>query len=241
MSHMKKTFAYIALMLSALSCKKDNYEAPSSTLSGHITYNGVPVNISSKDVTFELWEPGWGKNGAINVNVKEDGSYSALLFNGNYKLIIPPSQGPFRSVTNPETKSDTMLLVINGDRQLDIEVMPYYMIRDAKMELNGTTAVVSNCRLEKIITDVNAREVETVYLYLNQTQFVDATNYVARTSLAGTDIADPANVQLSVNIPAVISGNGTTGDQDYVFARIGVKISGVEDLLFSEVQQINLK
>lgn len=238
---MKKIFAYIILVLTAFSCRKDNYEAPSSSFSGHLTYQGVPVNVSSKDVTFELWEPGWGKSGAITVGVNQDGSFSALLFDGNYKLIIPPSQGPFRSVTNAETKSDTMLLTMSGTREMDIEVMPYYMIRDAKMELSGTTAVSSSCRLEKIITDVNARDVETVFLYLNQTTFVDGTNYIARTSLAGGDITDPANVQLSVNIPDVISGNGTTGDQDYVYARIGVKIAGVEDLLFSEVQQINLK
>lgn len=238
---MKKIFVYTTLILTAFSCRKDNYEAPSAMLSGHITYQGVPVNVSSKDVTFELWEPGWGKNGAINVAVNEDGSYSALLFNGNYKLVIPPSQGPFRSITDAETKSDTMLLTINGSRELDIEVMPYYMVRDAKMELGGTRSVNSSCRLEKIITDANARNVETVFLYLNQTRFVDATNYIARASLSGSDISDPANVHLSVNIPDVISGNGTTGNQDYVFARIGVKISGVEDLLFSEVQQINIK
>lgn len=238
---MKKILAYTLLCLTAFSCKKDNYDAPSSMLSGHLTYQGVPVNVSSKDVTFELWEPGWGKSGAISVAVNQDGSYAALLFNGQYKLVIPPSQGPFRSIIDPETKSDTMLLTINGSRQLDIEVMPYYMIRDTKLELSGTRAVSSSCRLEKIITDVNARDIETVFLYLNQTSFVDATNYIARAALSGGDIADPANVQLTVNVPDVISGNGITGDQDYVFARIGVKISGVEDLLFSEVQQINLK
>jgi len=238
---MKKTALYITLLLAAFSCKKDNYDAPSVTFTGHITYKGDPINISSKDVTFELWEPGWGKSGAIGVNVLQDGSFSALLFNGNYKLVIPPSQGPFRSNIDPQTKNDTILLRLDGNRDMNIEVLPYYMVRDAKMELGGTRAVNSSCRLEKIITDANARNVETVFLYLNQTRFVDATNYIARASLAGTDISDPANVHLSVNIPDVISGNGITGNQDYVFARIGVKISGVEDLLFSEVQQINIK
>lgn len=237
---MKKTFVYITLALTAFACKKDNYDPPSSTLSGHITYQGVPINVSSKDVTFELWEPGWGKSGAITVNVKEDGSYSALLFDGNYKLVIPSSQGPFRSITNAETKTDTMLLTVSGSRDMNIEVMPYYMVRDAKLTLSGTT-VNANCKLEQIITDANARNVESVFLYLNQTQFVDGTNYLARTALNGGDITDLANVNLSVNVPDNRSGNGASGDQDYVFARIGVKISGVEDLLFSEVQQINLK
>jgi hypothetical protein len=226
--------------MAALSCKKDNYDAPSVTLQGRITYQGEPINVSSKDVTFELWEPGWGRNGAIGVNVNEDGSYSTLLFNGNYKLIIPPSQGPFRSILNSETKTDTMLLQLNGGKTLDIEVMPYYMVRNPLLALSGTDKVQGSFKLEKIITDANAKDIESVFLYLNQTSFVDGTNYIARTAINGGDITDPDNISLLVTIPASISANGTTGNQTYVYARIGVKISGVEDLLFSPVQKIDL-
>jgi hypothetical protein len=234
---------YITLLIicvAVLSCKKDNYDAPSVTLQGRITYQGEPINVSSKDVTFELWEPGWGKNGAIVVNVNEDGTYSALLFNGSYKLVIPPSQGPFRSITNNETNSDTMLFKLSGSKTMDIEVMPYYMVRNAAFSLNGTNLVDANFKLEKIITDANGRNIENVFLYLNQTSFVDGTNYIARTSIAGADITDLNNISMQVTVPAVISANGTTGDQDYVYARIGVKISGVEDILFSPVEKIDL-
>jgi hypothetical protein len=225
--------------MAALSCKKDNYDSPSVTLQGRITYQGDAINVSSKDVTFELWEPGWGKNGAITVNINEDGSYSALLFNGNYKLVIPPSQGPFRSVLNNETNSDTVRLQLNGNKTMDIEVMPYYMVRTPQFALAGTT-VGATCKLEKVITDANAKDIENVFLYLNQTAFVDGTNYIARTSIAGSDIADPDHISLNVQVPASTSANGSTGDQQYIYARIGVKISGVEDLLFSPVQKIDL-
>ena len=235
-----KHLTLFIICVAMLSCKKDNYDAPSVTLQGKITYLGEAINVSSKDVAFELWEPGWGKNGAITVNINEDGSYSTLLFNGNYKLVIPPSQGPFRSKINNETNTDTVLLQLNGSRTMDIEVIPYYMIRNPQLALSGTNAVAAGFQLEKIITDANARDIENVFLYLNQTAFVDGTNYIARTSLAGGDITDPANINLQVTIPAVISANGTTGTQNYVYARIGVKISGVEDLLFSPVQKIDL-
>jgi hypothetical protein len=223
--------------MTIFSCKKDNYDAPSVTLQGRVTYLGESINVSSKDVAFELWEPGWGKNGAIGVTLNEDGSYSALLFNGNYKLVFPPSQGPFRSKLNNETNSDTVLLQLNGSRTMDIEVIPYFMIRTPQLALNGTDGVKASFQLEKIIPEAN---VENVFLYLNQTAFVDGTNYIARASLAGSDITDPANISLQVTIPAVISANGASGDQNYVYARIGVKISGVEDLLFSPVQKIDL-
>jgi hypothetical protein len=231
-----KQLIYLALCLTAFSCKKDNYDTPAVTLQGRITYQGEPVNVSSRDVTFELWEPGWGKNGAITINVNEDGSYAALLFNGNYKLVIPPSQGPFRSIIDNATNSDTMLLQLNGSRTMDIEVMPYYMVRNPQFNLSGNT-IAATCHLEKIITDANGRDIENVFLYLNQTAFVDGTNYIARTSIPGGAVAD---VNMSVAVPASISANGTTGSQSYVYARIGVKISGVEDLLFSPVQKIDL-
>lgn len=237
---MKQLTLLIICMAVLFSCKKDNYDKPSVTFQGRITYQGEPVNVSSKDVTFELWEPGWGKNGAISVAVNEDGSYSTLLFNGNYKLVIPASQGPFRSKINNETNSDTVLLQLNGSRTMDIEVIPYYMVRNAQLTLSGTDVVNAAFKLEKIITDANAKNIENVFLYLNQTTFVDGTNYIARTALAGGDITDPDNISLQVTVPASISANGTTGDQNYVYARIGVKISGVEDLLFSPVQKIDL-
>src|SRR4051812_14289972 len=211
-----KKIIYLALCMAALSCKKDNYDSPSVTLQGRITYQGEAINVSSKDVTFELWEPGWGKNGAITVNINEDGSYSALLFNGNYKLVIPPSQGPFRSVLNNDTNSDTVRLQLNGNRTMDIEVMPYYMVRDPQFSLTGT-AVNATFKLEKIITDANARDIENVFLYLNQTAFADGTNYIARTSMAGSDITDPDHISLNVEVPASTSANGSTGDQQYIY------------------------
>ena len=229
----------LLLTMAALSCKKDNYDEPTVNLKGKITYQGEAINVSSKDVYFELWQPGWGKSGAITMNVLEDGSYSNLLFSGDYKLVIPKSQGPWMSIPNNETNSDTILLHLTGSREMDIEVMPYYMVREPNFTKNGTS-VDATCKLEKIITDANAKEIEKVYLYLNQTQIVDGTNYIARTTLSGSAITDLNNVALSVTIPASTSVNGGTGQATYVFARIGVKISGVEDLLFSPVQQINL-
>ena len=82
-----------------LSCKKDNYEAPSSTLSGRLVYGGDSIGLEKDQVPFELYQYGFGKVGALGATFTPEGRYSALLFDGEYKMIIPTSQGPFLSMS----------------------------------------------------------------------------------------------------------------------------------------------
>jgi hypothetical protein len=233
---MKRIFSYIAwlsLGTAVASCEYDNYDPPQSMLQGRVVYNGEPLHVAFNEVTFQLWEPGWQKSDPIGVVVDQDGSYSALLFNANYKLVIPRNQGPFRSVAGSDTGSDTLLVTVSGNQTLDIEVVPYYMLRNAQFSASGST-VAAACQLEQVLQGVDARSIEKVFLYLNKTTFVDSRTSIATTELAAADIADLNDIRLSVNVPAMAPS------QPYVFARIGVKISGVEDMLFSPVQKIDL-
>jgi hypothetical protein len=231
---MKTSIYYIlALGLLFAACKKDNYKAPSSTFSGRLVYQGEPVNVSFNDVYFELWEPGWGKSSAITMWVGQDGAFSGLLFNGDYKLIIPAAQGPFRSITDKTTNTDTMLLKITGSLKQDIEVMPYYMIRSPKFVTVGKD-LTATFSAEKIIKDANARDIEKVALYVCKTQFVNPANSIKSKEVGAADITDPGNISLQLTIPDVVPLQKT------VFARIGLKIAGVEDMLYSPVQEIDL-
>jgi hypothetical protein len=225
----------VALAFGFASCGYDNYEAPESMLQGRVVYNGEALNLATNEVTMELWEPGWQLRNRIDVAVAQDGSYSAALFNATYKLIFRDNQGPFQMNTNGETSSDTIVVNLNGDLVMDIEVRPYYMIRNPNITANGNT-ITATANVEKIITDASARNVERVSLYLNKTQFVDGRgNYnFAKTDVAGSNIPDLSNVSLNVEVTNLNS------PQDYVFARIGVKIEGVEHMIFSPVQKIQL-
>jgi len=92
---MKIRTHYIALMAFAgiISCKKDNYSPPSVTLSGHIVYKGEAIGVEYGQVPFEIYQYGFGKVGKLgNSSFAPDGSYSALLFNGTYKLDVPNGQ-----------------------------------------------------------------------------------------------------------------------------------------------------
>jgi len=215
------------------SCGYDNYDEPGSKLEGKLVYNGEAINVSYNDVTFQLWEPGWQTKAQINVSVDQDGSYSALLFNATYKLIIPSNQGPFRSKTNAETGSDTILVKLDGSKMMDIEVEPYYMIRSPQFTVAGRE-VTGTFNVEKIIIGANAKNIERVNLYVNKTQFVDFRSNVVSAELAGSAVVAGTAVTLKATVPAI------TPTQNYVFARIGLKISGVEDMIFSPVVKVNL-
>lgn len=219
--------------MAMVSCEYDNYEKPNVRLYGNIVYQGEPINVKYNDVNLQLWESGWDLNYRIDVTVSPEGAYSALVFDGDYKLIIPSHQGPFRSIENTETQSDTILVSLNGDYHMDIEVEPYYMVRNTQFSVSGNT-LSTNFGLEKIIKDIDAKDIETVYLYVNKTKFVDFDARVADAALAAGDIVDMNSISLSLTIPELVP------TQNYVFARVGVKIAGVEDLLFSAVEKVNL-
>ncbi|MFA6087731.1 DUF3823 domain-containing protein [Mucilaginibacter sp.] len=223
----------IALLLATTGCKKDNYDAPSATLSGHLIYQGEHVNVEYNQVPFQLYQPGFGKTGAINGTFDQDGAYSTLLFNGNYKFTIAANQGPFLWKELAGGKRDTLAITMSGSQTLDIEVTPFYMIRQATFTA-AAGKVNTTFNIEKIITDSNAKDIESVSLFINKTQFVsgNSDNNIARTDLAGSAITSLNNISMNVTIPALVP------TQNYVFARVGIKIAGVEDMIFTPVTKV---
>ncbi|MFO8000863.1 MAG: DUF3823 domain-containing protein [Marinilabilia sp.] len=226
-------FAIILLTGILVSCEYDNYEEPKSQLQGSLVYEGDPINVAYNEVSFQLWEDGWELEYPIDVQVAQDGSYSAMLFSSTYKLIIDENQGPFRNIPDPETGSDTILVEVNGNTLLDIEVEPYYMIRNEDFSVSGGE-VNASFALEQIISGDDARDVEEVHLSVHKRQFLDTRNNLGNVTMAGGDIEDMNNISMSVGVPEM------TPSQDYVFARIGVRIAGMEDLLFSEVVKLDI-
>jgi hypothetical protein len=231
---MKLHILYISIFITTtISCKKDNYDPPGSRLSGRVVYKGEPIEVEYNQVAFELYQYGFGKTGPVSAVFEPDGSYSMLLFNGEYKFIIPNGQGPFQWKQTPQGTPDSMVITMSGSQELDIEVTPYYMIRNPQLTASGAN-VSGTFNIEKIITGTGAKNIENVSLYINKTQFVSGADNVAVKTVNGSDITNPNNVTIGVTIPTL------TPAQNYVYARIGLKIAGVEDRIFSPVTKINL-
>jgi hypothetical protein len=231
---MKINSCHIASFLLVVvisACKKDNYKEPSAQLSGRLQYKGELINVERNQVPFQLYQYGFGKVGAINGTFAQDGSYGALLFNGNYKFLIPSGQGPFVWKELAPGVPDSISVTMNGNKTLNIEVTPYYMIRNAQISAAGGK-VTASFKADKIIQDANAKDIERVSLYINTGQFAGTDN-IAATDMAGAAIADPGNISLQVTIPTV------TPTQNYVYARVGLKIANVEDMIFSPLMKVS--
>jgi hypothetical protein len=245
---MNIKFNYIillAVILAVVSCKKDNYTAPGSTLSGRLVYKGDSVCVETNQVPFNLYQPGFGKTGAITGTFATDGRYSVLTFDGNYRFTIPPGQGPFKWKELTASARDTVNIALNGNQTFDIEVTPYYMIRNLITTSPTSRVVTANFNIEKVITDpVLAQNITTVGLYINKTAFVSEANNENLGSGAAGGIVEMAgsalpanltNITLTSTIPILLPS------QNYVYARIGIKINGVEDRIFSPLRKIFLK
>ena len=227
-----KYFVLIAICAGVASCKKDNFKAPESKLSGRLVYKGDPIGVEQFQVPFELFQYGFGKVGGINSSFAQDGSYSALLFDGEYKFDIPNGQGPFIWKQLPSGNPDSISISMKGSKTLDLEVTPYYMIRTPQLSA-AAGKVTGTLKIEKVITGANSKNIDRVRIYINKTQFVSGGDFnIAQSEISGSSITDMNNVSLSVNIPSI------SPTQNYVFARIGIKIDGVEDMIFSPIQKL---
>lgn len=232
-----KPLSFICLIVLSMSamygCKKyDNTPAPSVTLTGRLVYNGDSIGVADNQVPLQLYQYGLGKVGPINLTFTQSGGFSELLFAGNYKLTIPSGQGPFLWKKTAAGNPDSLSVTVNNNMTVDVPVTPYYMIRNPQISKSGTN-IVGTFKAEKIVTDANARNIEFVAIYLNKTTFVSNISDQIMVNADGspaqmkqTTIADPNNISLSVAIPAM------PVTQNYVFARMGIKIAGVEDMIF---------
>lgn len=236
---MRMLLRYICILALAVcihSCDKDNFSEPQSFLSGNLLYQGDTINVERNQVPFQLYQYGFGKVGAINGSFTQTGGYSSALFDGDYKLIIPNGQGPFMISQKTAGVPDSISVSLKGSQTVDIQVIPYYIIHSFQAAKAGADSIHATFNIQKIITDLNAKNVEYVSLYVNKTQFVSGLDNIDITtgSLAGSAITDLTNVQLGTTY------NAPVPTQNYVFARIGLKIVGVEDLIFSPLVQVQL-
>lgn len=223
----------------------DTYDPPGAILSGQLTYQGEPVGVRSNGVQLELWEPNptdfESTNTKIPVYVDQEGHYSAAVFNGNYEINLLAGNGPW--VTN----RTRIPVTVSGDTELDIPVTPFYTIENESftyLPSAGTTgAIQATFNVGKVDT---SRQLEFVGLYISTKQFVDRNIGLAipnsqrerARSVIQSQLDANAPITISVNLPPDIFETGSPARREEVFVRVGVKTSGVSEMLFTQVQKV---
>lgn len=213
----------MSLLVLVTSCGIDNFDAPSSTLSGRMVYEGNALQLrgTGEAVQLQLYQDGYDKHDPIQVLVNQDGFYSASLFNGEYKLVTRDNNGPWVD------KRDTMIVNVKGNTTFDIQVTPFFTVSGANISLSGTT-VNASFNISQV---VSTAEVEKVYLILGNTHFVDEINNVYRKDIEGISPG-------SVTVSGDYSTSKDANNAKFLYGRVGVKTKGVEQAIFSEVFQL---
>lgn len=229
---MKTTITqYIPALLLALAvglsgCEKDNRAEPKSVLKGRIVFEGQPVGVRSNGVQLELWQHGYQLFTKIPVHINQDGTFSASLFDGNYKLVRLRGNGPWADNT------DSIDVELRGSKEIDVPVNPYFVLKN-DVYSKGEGKVSATFNVQQVAT---GRTIERVNLYIGTTIIVDPNNNVGNAQEVAANLTDLSKaVTLTATIPANLSS------REYIYARVGVKTSGVGEMLFGMPQKVMLK
>jgi hypothetical protein len=192
------------------------------------------------------------------VYVAQDGSFSALLFDGDYKL-VRLNGAPWANNT-----TDTIQVNLNKSATVEVPVKPFFKIGTDAITFNAAdTSITATFTVNRLDATKNANAVS---LHLGLTTIVDAvTNQIPFSGPVAINDKAPAADYLTA--PTVIKvylnparhpdykdaqnrdiSNAELRRQlseaikkGYVFGRVGVRTSGVAERFYSQVKQINLK
>jgi hypothetical protein len=247
---MKNNVLFLLVILSVLGgCKKDNREPPKSTLTGTVLVEGTkqPVGVASNRVQLELWQNGYALFQKIPVYVDQDGTFSANLFDGQYKL-VRLSGAPWMNNT------DTVIVNLKGSSTVDVPVKPFFTVANDNITFSAAdTSISASFNVSRMDATKTA---DRVSLHLGLTTFVDAVSNQIPLPAANNDKAPASDYLTAASTfklflnPARYSGTANAElrrqltmalQSGYLFARVAVRTTGVTERFYSQVKQINLK
>lgn len=219
MKYIVKTFLFLLFASFIASCGVDNYDEPESVLAGKITYNGknVGVRSTSSPIKVNIYQDGYELNDRVAANVAQDGTFQALLFDREYKVIPVSGNGPWLS------EHDTLYTTLKGHTEFEIKVTPYFTIENSSISLSGNT-VTASFAINQVVSTANLSD---VIVLVNKTSFVDEGTYIAR--------EDGALQLNSQTVTIDLSDNDEAAKAVQLYGRIGVKADGADQMIYSEV------
>ncbi|WP_442588418.1 DUF3823 domain-containing protein [Pedobacter sp. AW31-3R] len=206
-------------------CAYDNFEAPESTLSGRLVYEGNTVGMRNNGPRLELWQDGYALKSVIPLYLDQDGKFSASLFDGQYKLV--------RRGDSPwlQQAADTVIVNVKGNTVIDVPVTPYFTITNESFQKSGNT-ITAQFVVNKVVQSAN---VDIVRLFLGKTILLDHVQKFTEQNGNTGSLVLGQSTSIAAALPNELK------DLDYVFARVGVKSSSSSEYIYTPVQKIALK
>ncbi len=222
----KKIILYTMIsvfVLILVGCEYDNYDPPTSFLTGTVTYNGNAVGVRSGATQLELWQHGYQLFEKIPVHIAQDGTFSARVYDGNY-LLVRLKGAPW------ETTTDSIPVTVIGNTTIDVPVTPFYTIVNPVFTLNGNV-ITSTCNLTKVGT----YDITSLTLYVGANSIVDQ-NYNSQNNV----LSASALTDLSTPKTNTVTLSEVNAARDFVYVRLGVLSKGSSERYYTQVQKIML-
>jgi hypothetical protein len=224
---MKKLISLVPIILGFLlaGCEYDNYDKPGTELSGNVVYNSQNIGVRSNGNQLELWQDGYDLCTKLPVYISWDGTFHAKVFDGEYK-IVRLGGAPW------ENQTDTILITVRGNTEVDVPVIPYFIVPSDVVYRKATNTVTAKFAIQKVS---NSATLESASLYLNKSIITDQNYNDANVSVPASEITLGHELAITVNIPEVLTS------ADYIFARVGIKTSGVGERYYTIPEKISMK
>lgn len=208
-------------------CELDNFDEPKSEFKGRFVYEGEALQLRGtaydNDCMMYAYQEGpeYENRGAINLFVNSDGEFNSLMYDGFYKIVLRQDRGPWIP------RQDTIEVNIKGNQILDVEVTPYFLIKDTKIDFQNKVVKVK-CKINQV---VETASIDRAVIYISKTKLVDNVAKIAEKSFTNLT---PGEHEFTFDL----SDNGVTDAAKFLYARVGVKARQGNDYIFSEVTQL---
>ena len=208
-------------------CELDNFDEPKSEFKGRFVYEGEALQLRGtaydNDCMMYAYQEGpeYENRGAINLFVNSDGEFNSLMYDGFYKIVLRQDRGPWIP------RQDTIEVNIKGNQRLDVEVTPYFLIKDTKIDFQNKVVKVK-CKINQV---VETASIDRAVIYISKTKLVDNVAKIAEKSFTNLN---PGEHEFTFDL----SDNGVTDAAKFLYARVGVKARQGNDYIFSEVTQL---
>lgn len=225
---MKTKFISALFAISSLGfsgCDYDNFEEPKSILSGNVIFEGKPVGVRTNGPQLELWQDGFQLRTLIPVHIEQDGSFSAALFDGQYKLV--------RKGNSPwlQQASDTLMIQVKGNTAIDVPVIPYFSVSNESYQV-ANNELTAGFTVRK---HANPADVDVVRLFIGKSILTDQSRNENAVSLDLSTLVLGTPTTIRAQVPDGLK------NLNYVFVRLGVKAKATGEYSYSQVQKIALK